>query len=99
MPTSDEPVPVQALPRRIGLWSAAMVVVGSTIGSGIFRSPKEIASNVPGTLPMLGVWVLGGLFALCGALSVSELASSYPATGGLYAFIRGGWGGRGGVPF
>jgi APA family basic amino acid/polyamine antiporter len=92
MTTSDEPVPVQALPRRIGLWSAAMVVVGSTIGSGIFRSPKEIASNVPGTLPMLGVWVLGGLFALCGALSVSELASAYPATGGLYAFMREGWG-------
>ena len=41
---------------------------------------------------MLSVWILGGLFALCGALSVSELSSAFPATGGLYAFTREGWG-------
>jgi amino acid transporter len=80
------------LPRRIGLWSATAVVIGSTIGSGIFRSPAGIADKIPGPLPLLAIWVLGGVFALCGALSLSELASEIPATGGFYAFLREGWG-------
>ncbi|HEX6941853.1 MAG TPA: amino acid permease [Gemmatimonadaceae bacterium] len=80
------------LPRRIGLWSAMAVVIGSTIGSGIFRSPAGIADRIPGPLPLLGIWVLGGLFALCGALTLAELASEVPATGGFYAFLREGWG-------
>lgn len=68
------------------------VVVGSTIGSGIFRSPAGIADRIPGPLPLLVIWVLGGAFALCGALSLSELASHIPKTGGFYAFLREGWG-------
>jgi APA family basic amino acid/polyamine antiporter len=81
-----------ALPRRIGVWSALAVVVGSTIGSGIFRSPAGIADKLPGALPFLSIWVLGGLFALCGALALSEIASYLPRTGGFYAFLREGWG-------
>jgi len=80
------------LPRRIGLWRAMAVVIGSTIGSGIFRSPAGIADRIPGPLPLLGISVLGGLFALCGALTLAELASEVPATGGFYAFLREGWG-------
>ncbi|MGH9657683.1 MAG: APC family permease [Bryobacteraceae bacterium] len=80
------------LPRRIGLWSAMAVVVGSTIGSGIFRSPAGIADRIPGPLPLLFIWILGGLFALCGALTLAELASEHPKTGGFYAFLREGWG-------
>jgi amino acid transporter len=80
------------LVRRLGLWSATAVLVGSTIGSGIFRSPAGIADRLPGPLPMLGVWVMGGLFALCGALTLAEVASALPDTGGLYVFIREGWG-------
>lgn len=68
------------------------VVVGSTIGSGIFRSPAGIADRIPGPLPLLLIWILGGLFALCGALALSELASTIPRTGGFYAFLREGWG-------
>ena len=68
------------------------VVVGSTIGSGIFRSPAGIADRIPGPLPLLSIWILGGLFALCGALTLSELASAVPRTGGFYAFLREGWG-------
>jgi len=68
------------------------VVVGSTIGSGIFRSPAGIADRIPGPLPLLIIWTTGGLFALCGALTLSELASAYPRTGGFYAFLREGWG-------
>ena len=59
------------LPRRIGLWSAMAVVIGSTIGSGIFRSPAGIADRIPGPLPLLAIWILGGLFALCGALTLA----------------------------
>jgi amino acid transporter len=68
------------------------VVIGSTIGSGIFRSPAGIADRIPGPLPLLFIWILGGLFALCGALTLAELASEIPATGGFYAFLREGWG-------
>ncbi|MFN2397589.1 MAG: amino acid permease [Gemmatimonadaceae bacterium] len=80
------------LPRRLGLWSAIAVLVGSTIGSGIFRSPAAIADRLPGPLPMLAVWATGGLFALCGALTLAEIAGALPRTGGLYVFIREGWG-------
>ena len=81
-----------ALPRRIGLWSAIAIVIGSIIGSGICRSPAGIAAKLPGPLPMLAVWVVGGFFALCGVLTLAEVASALPRTGGLYVFLREGWG-------
>src|SRR5713101_2882098 len=81
-----------SLPRRLGLWSAVAVLVGSTIGSGIFRSPASIADKLPGPLPLLAIWVTGGLFALCGALTLAEAAGAYPETGGVYVFIREAWG-------
>jgi len=80
------------LPRKIGLWAAIAVVIGTTIGSGIFRSPAGIADKLPGPLPFLTVWAMGGLFALCGALSMAEIAGAYPSTGGVYVYIREGWG-------
>ncbi|HEY0779718.1 MAG TPA: amino acid permease, partial [Gemmatirosa sp.] len=78
--------------RRLGLWSAVAVLVGSTIGSGIFRSPAGIAAKLPGPLPMLTVWTVGGIFALCGAVTLAEIAGARPETGGLYIYIRDGWG-------
>ena len=81
-----------ALPRRIGLWTAVAILIGTTIGSGIFRSPAGIANKLPGPLPLLGIWVVGGLFALCGALTLAEAASAFPKTGGVYVLIREGWG-------
>lgn len=80
------------LTGRIGLWTAIAILVGSTIGSGIFRSPAGIADKVPGPLPLLAVWVVGGIFALCGALTLAEASSAYPRTGGVYAFIKEAWG-------
>jgi APA family basic amino acid/polyamine antiporter len=86
-------VPIRGeLPRKIGLWAAIAVVIGTTIGSGIFRSPAGIADKLPGPLPFLAVWAMGGLFALCGALSMAEIAGAYPSTGGVYVYIREGWG-------
>lgn len=90
-PPTATPAPGQ-LARRLGIWSALAVVIGSTIGSGIFRSPAGIADKLPGPLPMIAVWVAGGIFALCGALTMAEVASALPYTGGVYVFCRDGWG-------
>ncbi|HMH83315.1 MAG TPA: amino acid permease [Gemmatimonadales bacterium] len=80
------------LPRRLGFWSAVAVLIGSTIGGGIFRTPAVIAERVPAAGPMFGVWVLGGLLALCGALTYAELAALFPRSGGVYVYIREGFG-------
>jgi amino acid transporter len=80
------------LPRTLGLWSSVALVVGITIGSGIFRSPAGIAQKVPDPTVMLLLWIAGGAITLCGALSLAELASALPETGGLYAYLREGWG-------
>ncbi len=84
--------PAPTLRRQLGLWSAVAVLIGSTIGSGIFRSPAGIAAKLPGPLPLMSVWVAGGLVAICGALTLAEIAGVYPETGGLYVYIRQGWG-------
>jgi basic amino acid/polyamine antiporter, APA family len=82
----------ERLPRTLGLWSSVAIVVGITIGSGIFRSPAGIAQKVPDPRVMLLLWLLGGVVTLCGALSLGELAAALPETGGLYAYLREGWG-------
>ena len=80
------------LPRRLGLWSAIAVVVGITIGSGIFRTPASVTNRLPGPLPVFGVWIAGGIVALCGALTLAEVAAAFPDTGGIFVFIRKSWG-------
>src|SRR5467141_4083631 len=93
MPMTDSDFArASSLPRRLGLWSAVAVLVGSTIGSGIFRSPAGIADKLPGPLPLLAIWLTGGIFALCGALTLAEIAGALPRTGGVYVFIREAWG-------
>ncbi len=84
--------PPRTLPRTLGLWSSVALVIGITIGSGIFRSPAGIARQVPNPLVMLGLWVAGGAITLCGALSLAELAAALPETGGFYVYLREGWG-------
>jgi amino acid transporter len=80
------------LQRTLGLWASISLVIGITIGSGIFRSPADIAHKVPSPLLMLGLWAAGGAITLCGALSLAELAAALPQTGGFYAYLREGWG-------
>lgn len=92
-PMSTSPDPFgERLPRRLGLWSAVAVAVGSTIGSGIFRTPATVAARVEDVTLFMGVWVVGGIVALCGALTYAELAASYPRSGGIYVFIREAFG-------
>jgi amino acid transporter len=80
------------LPRRLGVWSAGAVLVGSAIGSGIFRVPSSVAADA-GTVGAIALlWVLGGLVALFGALTLAELAVLFPRSGGIYVFIREAYG-------
>src|SRR3989442_11278457 len=94
LPTSAAPLDRwgDRLPRRLGLWSAVAVVIGSTIGSGIFRTAASVAARVDDMPLLLLAWVLGGVVALCGALTYAELAALFPRSGGIYVFIREGFG-------
>lgn len=80
------------LPRKLGLISAIAVLIGSTIGTGIFRSPAGIAARVPDEGLYLLLWALGGFFSLCGALALAELAGALPHTGGVFVYLREAWG-------
>lgn len=77
----------ERLPRSLGLASAIAVLVGTTIGSGIFRVPATVAAELQSPGPVLLAWVLGGLLALFGALTFAELAASLPRSGGVFAYI------------
>ncbi len=74
------------------MWSAVAVVVGSTIGSGIFRTPASVTNRLPGPLALSAVWITGGVLALCGALTLAEVAGAFPATGGIFVFIQKAFG-------
>jgi amino acid transporter len=82
----------ERLSRRLGLWSAVAVLVGSTIGSGIFRTPASVAQRVDDVPLFLLAWVIGGVVAVCGALTYAELAAAFPRSGGIYVFIRESFG-------
>jgi basic amino acid/polyamine antiporter, APA family len=82
----------ERLPRRLGLWSAVAVLIGSTIGSGIFRVPATVAAHISEPGPFLLAWVVGGFIALCGALTYAELAAMLPRSGGVFAYILEGFG-------
>lgn len=77
----------ERLPRLLGVWSAGAILVGSTIGSGIFRVPSIAAeAGSIGAVAML--WLLGAFIALCGVLTIAELATMFPRPGGIYVFLR-----------
>ena len=90
--SQPDPAGEERLPRNLGLWSAAAVLVGTTIGSGIFRVPAGVAATLGAPGPMLLVWVIGGLVTLTGALSIAELAGAYPRSGGIFAYILEAYG-------
>jgi basic amino acid/polyamine antiporter, APA family len=79
---------VDNLPRRLGFWTAIAVVVGDVIGSGIFRVPAAVASEVGSVGGVMLIWVLGGVITLCGALSLAELAAAMPRAGGVFVYLR-----------
>ena len=74
--------------RVLGVVFGLAVTVGITVGMGILRTPGEVAAQLPNPWLFLGAWLLGGVYALCGALSVAELGTMIPRSGGFYVFAR-----------
>jgi APA family basic amino acid/polyamine antiporter len=93
-PSSHDPVPTAGRLRPVlGLVTATAIVVGATIGSGIFRAPRQVALSTGGSVGLiLTLWVVCGLVNLCGALTLAELSAMYPQAGGTYVFLREGYG-------
>src|SRR6266540_1562795 len=82
----------QDLRRVIGLAGGTALIVGITIGSGIFRTPPTIAGLVPHPLVIMGLWTAFSLISICGALAVAELSTLLPRAGGVYVFLREAYG-------
>lgn len=80
------------LRRQLGVWSAASIVVGTVIGSGIFLVPKLMVSSTGSPELVLLVWVFGGLLSLAGALTYAEMAAAMPEAGGEYVYLRHAYG-------
>ncbi len=80
------------LVRRLGAFDATMLVMGGIIGAGIFVNPAEVARHVQTPGLIVGVWALGGLIAMAGALVYAELADRRPEVGGQYAYLRDAYG-------
>ena len=80
------------MPRSVSFSQVVALSVGITIGSGIFRVPATVAGELQFPGPMLLCWVLGGVIAVCGALSVAELAGALPRSGGVFAYLLEAYG-------
>jgi APA family basic amino acid/polyamine antiporter len=81
-----------ALVRGLSLFDATMLIVGSVIGSGIFVAPSIMAGYIQGPGLLLGLWILGGVLTLFGALAYGELAAAMPRAGGQYVFLSRAFG-------
>src|SRR4029077_5317043 len=81
------------LVRTLRFRDLLLLFIGSVIGSGIFRTPGPILRQVDGSVGLaLLVWTVGGILSLLGALTYAELAAANPEAGGLYCYIRDGFG-------
>ena len=80
------------LPRVLGFTSVVGILVGTVIGSGIFVAPNRIASLVESPQLIMAVWIVGGVLSFFGALAFAELGAAYPQAGGMYVYLREGYG-------
>lgn len=80
------------LEKRLTLYGLTMIAVGSCIGSGIFATPGQIVASVQNAGLVLAVWALGGVIALTGALTFSELGGMFPKSGGVYVYLKEAYG-------
>lgn len=95
----DGPAPHPAPARRLSVWDCTSIIVGIIIGAGIYQSSPIIAQSVWGPWMLVGVWLLGGLVALIGALCYAELATMFPHAGGDYVYLTRAYGRRVGFLF
>ena len=90
-PKTEAPVRHEPL-KILGVFNASMLVVGSVVGAGIFLVGRFVAASVTSPAAFLGVWLLGGVFALCGALCNGELGVLFPRGGGEYVYLSEAFG-------
>jgi len=83
---------VSGYARRLGLFSATMIVIGGIIGSGIFLNPSVVAARVRTSGLTLAVWGIGALIAMIGAFVFAELGRRRPLAGGGYTYLREAFG-------
>jgi APA family basic amino acid/polyamine antiporter len=76
---------------KLGVFDCTMIVVSLVIGMGIFRTPANVARHVPDTFLFFFTWIVGGIIALCGALTYAEIGSRLPVTGGYYKIFSYGY--------
>jgi APA family basic amino acid/polyamine antiporter len=79
--------PANGLERKLGLFPLTNIVIANMVGAGIFTTSGLLMKDLHHPVVMLGLWVVGGLIALCGALSYGELGAAFPHAGGEYAFL------------
>ena len=78
----------------LGLGFGLAGAVGGTIGAGILRTPGLVAAQLPTAPLLLTAWLVGGLYALLGAICIAELAASLPRAGGWYVYAERAFGRR-----
>jgi basic amino acid/polyamine antiporter, APA family len=88
-----KPAPMTTLERTLTARDVAVITAGTIIGSGIFLTPGGVLASAGGFVGVsIGVWAVGGVLTLLGALAYAELGCLRVGTGGLYAYIRDGFG-------
>jgi basic amino acid/polyamine antiporter, APA family len=85
--------------QQLSLFDAVCIILGVIIGAGIFQSTPVVAANVPSGAALIGIWIVGGLLSLVGALCYAELTSSLPSEGGDYIYLTRAFGRRLGFLF
>src|SRR5579862_7501712 len=80
------------LVRGLGLWSATAIVIGDTIGTGVFLVSSDMARAVGSAALVMAAWILGGLIVLLGAFCYAELGAAFPKAGGPYVYLGRGLG-------
>lgn len=76
------------LQRKLGLWTAVSIVIGSVIGSSIFMKPATMAAQLSSPLMLLAVWIVAGTVSLFGSMINAEVGCAMPETGGQYVYFR-----------
>ncbi|MGC2448575.1 MAG: amino acid permease, partial [Candidatus Sulfotelmatobacter sp.] len=80
------------LVRGLGLWSATAIVIGDTIGTGVFLVSSDMARAVGSAGLVMLAWILGGMIVLLGAFCYAELGAAFPKAGGPYVYLGRGLG-------
>jgi APA family basic amino acid/polyamine antiporter len=86
----------RGLQRILGVGFGLAVIVGSTLGIGILRTPGLVAAQLGTTNAILVVWIVGGLYTLLGSVCLTELGTMLPQAGGYYVYARRAFGDRAG---